>query len=29
MNMFFAVSLIRNSMYNNGTPKERRLFVDD
>lgn len=29
MNMFFGASLIPNFMYNNGTPKERRLFVDD
>lgn len=29
MNMFFGASLIPNLMYNNGTPKERRLFVDD
>lgn len=29
MNMFFGASLIPNFMYNNGTPKERGLFVDD
>lgn len=29
MNVFFGASLIRNSMYNKGTPKERGLLVDD